>query len=136
MTHFAYEPEFEPELMSWESPVKDKKGIPAKEKSMGTAIIQTVETRFPHMAGKLRRLDVATPQTYKRYCHAYRGALMGFWPTRKGKQMHHTGQSKGLNNILLSSQWLQPPGGLPVAVITGKDTIMLLCKPEKKKFVL
>jgi len=49
--------------------------------------------------------------------------------------MVHNGRIKGLNNIFLSGQWLQPPGGLPVALITGKDTIMRLCKQEKKPFI-
>ncbi len=33
--------------------------------------------------------------------------------------------------MMLSGQWLQPPGGLPVTLITGKDTIMRLCKKRK-----
>ena len=59
---------------------------------------------------------------------------MGFWPTLSGKALAHTGHIKGLDNMMLSGQWLQPPGGLPTAVITGKDTIMRLCKKEKKVF--
>jgi len=35
---------------------------------------------------------------------------------------------------MLSGQWLQPPGGLPTALITGKDTVMRICKREKVKF--
>jgi phytoene dehydrogenase-like protein len=90
-----------------------------------------METRFPEMAGKLKLLDVASPQTYERYCNAYRGAFMAFWPTLKGKQLAHSGQIRGLDNFVLSGQWLQPPGGLPIALITGKDTIMRLCRKEK-----
>ena len=93
-----------------------------------------MEIRFPQMSGKLKLLDVASPQTYERYCNAYRGAFMGFWPTIPGKSLAHTGKIKGLKNIVLSGQWLQPPGGLPVALITGKDTIMRLCKKVKKEF--
>ncbi|HYE09353.1 MAG TPA: NAD(P)/FAD-dependent oxidoreductase, partial [Patescibacteria group bacterium] len=94
-----------------------------------------METRFPNMKGKLKLLDVATPQTYVRYCNAYRGAFMAFWPTITGKALVHKGYIKGLNNIVLSGQWLQPPGGLPTALITGKDTIMRLCKQEKQSFI-
>lgn len=48
--------------------------------------------------------------------------------------MEHNGRINGLDNIHLSGQWLQPPGGLPEAVITGKDTIMRICKQEKRPF--
>lgn len=46
----------------------------------GKEVIKAVETHFPHMQGKLTPLDVVTPQTYQKYCNAYRGAFMAFWP--------------------------------------------------------
>ncbi|MFP4016389.1 MAG: phytoene desaturase family protein [Halanaerobiales bacterium] len=151
MTHYAYEPEFAPdghtvitfainqfesELDCWEELVKDIERYNEEKARIGKCVIQAVESRFPHMKGKLKVLDVASPQTYARYCNAYRGAFMGFWPTLQGKEMQHTGKIKGLSNIFLSGQWLQPPGGLPTALITGKDTIMRLCKKERKEFLL
>jgi len=149
MTHYAYEKEFapkghsvvtfainqfEPELTAWEKLVKDKEQYKQEKNRIGREVIKAMETRFPYMKGKLKLLDVASPQTYQRYCNAYRGAFMGFWPTLSGKSLTHTGKIKGLKNLMLSGQWLQPPGGLPVALITGKDTIMRLCKKEKIKF--
>jgi phytoene dehydrogenase-like protein len=150
MTHYAYEPDFAPkghtvitfainqfesELEMWEALVNDRDAYTQEKTRIGEAVIQAMETRFPHMKGKLKLLDVATPQTYVRYCNAYRGAFMGFWPTIPGKSLVHTGHIKGLNNMVLSGQWLQPPGGLPVALTTGKDSIMRLCKRLKRPFV-
>jgi phytoene dehydrogenase-like protein len=150
MTHYDYEPDFapgghtaitfainqfQPELDMWEALAHDKEAYNLEKMRIGEAVIQAMETRFPHMIGKLKLLDVATPQTYAKYCNAYRGAFMGFWPTIPGKSLVHTGKIKGLNNMVLSGQWLQPPGGLPVAVMTGKDTIMRLCKRLKRPFV-
>jgi len=150
MTHYAYEPDFapkghtaitfainqfQPELDAWDILAKDRNAYSLEKNRIGNEIIRAMERRFSHMEGKLKVLDVATPQTYKRYCNAYRGAFMGFWPTIHGKMMAHSGHIKGLNNIFLSGQWLQPPGGLPVAVVTGKDTIMRLCKREKQIFI-
>ncbi len=150
MTHYAYEPsfapyghtvitfainQFQPELIEWEVLGKDREAYNREKKRIGEVVIRAMETRFPHMTGKLKLLDVATPQTYERYCNAYRGAFMGFWPTIPGKALAHTGRIKGLSNIVLSGQWLQPPGGLPIALITGKDTIMRLCKILKQPFI-
>lgn len=119
MTHYTHEPEFAPEghtvitiainqfvveLEKWESLVQDKKAYHKEKGRMGEAIVKALEIRFPYMVGHLKLLDVATPQTYKRYCNAYCGAFMGFWPTPKGKQMAHTGRIKGLDNMLLSGQ--------------------------------
>lgn len=151
MTHYGYEPDFapeghtvvtfainqfRPELEEWERLAKHKEAYNKEKARIGEAVILGMETRFPHMKGKLKLLDVATPQTYVRYCNAYRGAFMAFWPTISGKSLVHTGHIKGLDNLVLSGQWLQPPGGLPNALITGKDTIMRLCKKEKRQFVI
>jgi len=150
MTHYAYEPDFAPqghtvitfainqfqdELEAWEALYKDKEAYKKEKKRIGEAVIKAMENRFPHIVGKLKLLDVASPQTYEHYCNAYRGAFMGFWPTLRGKSLQHTGRIKGLKNMVLSGQWLQPPGGLPIAVITGKDTIMRLCKKLKRPFI-
>lgn len=150
MTHYGYEPDFapvgytavtfainqfQPELENWEMLVQDKEAYNKEKNRIGQEVIRSMETRFPEMVGRLKLLDVASPQTYERYCNAYRGAFMAFWPTLKGKRLAHTGQIRGLDNLVLSGQWLQPPGGLPVALITGKDTIMRLCKKVKQPFV-
>jgi phytoene desaturase len=145
MTHYGYEKDFapvghtvitfainqfQPELDCWDVLDKDKEAYKVEKSRIGAAVIKATETRFPHMKGKLKLLDVASPKTYEHYCNAYRGAFMGFWPTLRGKTLSHTGRIRGLKNIFLSGQWLQPPGGLPVALITGKDTIMRLCRRE------
>ncbi len=150
MTHYAYESDFapqghtaitiainqfQPELNDWEALKKDTEAYTREKTRIGEAVIQAMEARFPEMTGKLKLLDVATPQTYERYCNAYRGAFMGFWPTIPGKSLVHSGKIKGVKNIVLTGQWLQPPGGLPVALVTGKDTIMRLCKKTRRPFL-
>ncbi len=150
MTHYQHEPAFAPDghtlitcsinqfhsdYEAWHALAKDSRAYRREKARIGEEVVQAIETRFPRMGGKLKVLDVTTPKTYERYCNAYRGAFMPFLPTVRGKMMDHPGCIKGLDNILLSGQWLQPPGGLPVALITGKDTIMRLCKKEKKQFI-
>ena len=151
MTHYNYEPDFapeghtvitfainqyEPELEKWEKLANDRSAYNDEKNRIGAAIISAMENRFPEMRGKLDLMDVASPQTYQRYCNAYRGAFMGFWPTLQGKELNHSGEINGLDNIWLSGQWLQPPGGLPTALITGKDTIMRICKQDKLDFTV
>jgi phytoene dehydrogenase-like protein len=151
MTHYSYEktfaPEghsvmtfainqFLPELEYWQELSKNNLLYQKKKQEIGKFVLSETEKRFPEMKGKLILLDVATPKTYERYCNAYLGAFMGFMPTTKGKPLNHNGKIRGINNLLISGQWLQPPGGLPVALLTGKDTIMRLCKMDKKTFTL
>lgn len=150
MTHYGYEPEFAPEghtvitcainqfhedIDAWFALARDREAYRREKKRIGQEVLRCIQERFPHMEGKLKVLDVATPKTYERYCNAYRGAFMPFLPTVRGKMMEHTGNIKGLKNIFLSGQWLQTGGGLPAALITGKNTIMRLCKQEKRPFI-
>lgn len=108
-----------------------------KEEKLGLAnkIITCIEQRFPELTGKIEILDVATPVTYERYCGAYQGAWMSFVPTPKSEQMIHDGKIKGIKSLYMTGQWLMPPGGLPVALITGKWVIQRICEKEKVHFV-
>jgi phytoene desaturase len=150
ITHYSYEPnfapdghtlitcsinQFYPDYDAWHALYQYPNAYRREKTRIGQQVLGAIETRFPQMRGKLKLLDVATPKTFERYCNAYRGSFMSFLPTVDGKMMAHTGRIKGLQNILLSGQWLQPPGGLPVALITGKDTIMRLCKMRNQPFV-
>ncbi|UMZ72797.1 phytoene desaturase family protein [Natranaerofaba carboxydovora] len=150
MTHYGYEPNFAPkdrtvitvsinqyynDLIKWKSLSRESEEYQQEKARIGQEVKTRIEKKFPHMQGKLKVLDVATPKTFERYCNAYMGSFMAFHSTINGKMMNHSGKIKGLNNIFLSGQWLQPPGGLPNAVITGKDTIMRITKKKKKAFV-
>lgn len=145
ITHYHYEPcfapvghsvitvainQFEPELQRWQDLGERRDAYREEKTRIGKEVARALETRFPHMEGKLRVLDVATPHSYSRFCNAYKGAFMSFWPTIHGRPLNHTGRIGTIDNLFLSGQWLQPPGGLPVALVTGKDTIMRICRME------
>ncbi len=149
MTHYQHDSAFAPEghlLITcsinqfhadydfWHALAVDKQAYREEKSRIGQHVASAIEARFPQMQGKLKILDVVSPKTFERYCNAYRGSFMAFLPTVRGKELAHTGRVKSLSNIYLSGQWLQPPGGLPVALITGKDTIMRICKQEKQPF--
>lgn len=150
IAHFHHEPGYAPEghgvmicdinqfsddVDAWFALAKDKTAYRKEKHRIADAVRSAVEARLPELKGKITVLDTASPVTYQRYCNAYRGSFMGFWPTLKGKQMDHSGKIKGLKNFYISGQWLQPPGGLPTAVMTGKYTVMDICRKEKQRFV-
>ncbi len=143
MKHFSHEPGFAPEGHSlliydlnqfhedfdrWHDLSRDPEAYKQEKARIGQAVLSATEQRFPAMKGKLSVLDVVTPKTYQRYCNAYRGAFMAFFPTVKGKMMEHSGRIPGLENMVLAGQWVQPPGGLPTALLSGRAAIMRLCR--------
>ena len=41
----------------------------------------------------------------------------------------------GLADFYMAGQWIQPGGGLPTGVMTGRYVIQIICKKAKRKFV-
>ena len=60
---------------------------------------------------------------------------MSFVTTEETKGLMRKGLIKGLNNFVMAGQWIMSPGGLPIALFSGKHAACRLCKMEKKKFV-
>ncbi len=132
---YYYEPAFAPEgkmvLQSnfaqneedysyWESLYSDRTAYEQKKKEIAGQALERVVAEYPALAGKIRVLDVWTPMTYTRYCNSYKGAYMSFVTTKQAKSITVPGTIKGLKNVLLASQWLMGPGGLPTAAAMGK----------------
>ncbi len=149
LTNYDYEPDFAPEgktlfsvtinqfnddYEAWDNLSKEKEVYRKEKERIGREVVKAIANRFPEMDGKLKVLDVATPKTFERYCNSYRGGIIAFAPTLESKAMDHSGKVKGLKNIQLSGQWLQGTGGLPPALITGKASVMRLCKKGKISF--
>ena len=40
----------------------------------------------------------------------------------------------GLENFYMCGQWVQPGGGLPTSVMSGRRLLQALCKEDRKKF--
>ncbi|MDR2210985.1 MAG: NAD(P)/FAD-dependent oxidoreductase [Spirochaetaceae bacterium] len=147
MRHYAYQRDFAPpgcttltvafnqtaeDYAFWEALYTgDREKYRAEKNRIAGAIQERLEGRFPEFRGKMEFLDAASPATYHRYTGAYQGAWMSFMMTPKTKMMMHRGVVRGLQNFFLSGQWLQPPGGLPIAALYGKYTIQRICKQEK-----
>lgn len=147
--NFDYEPSFSPEGKSvlqtlliqyeddfdyWKKLYETDRESYKKEKLKAAEQIQKrIEKQFPKL-GTLSILDAVTPMSFYRFCGAYKGAYMSFILTPFVPKRSHRGRLIGVKNLYLAGQWLQPPGGLPNAVLTGKFAIQRLCKQEKVKF--
>ena len=95
-------------------------------------ITNRIEKQFPRLKGELEFLDAWTPLTYERYCNAYHGSYMSFVTTPKGKQIRMKGTIKGIKNLYVAGQWTNSPGGLPVAVASGKFAVQRILKKQKR----
>lgn len=95
-------------------------------------ITARIEKLFPDFKGEAELLDAWTPLTYERYCNAYHGSYMSFIMTPMGKQLNLKGTLSGIKNVFLAGQWTSSPGGLPIAVVSGKFAVQRLLKKQHR----
>lgn len=146
VSSYDYEPDFAPEgkcviqtsfvqkeedYRYWMELYADKDKYYGKKTETGEEARKRLVERYPLLEGKIRVLDIWTPVTYCNYTNAYHGSYMSFIITKSGKNSIVPGKIKGLENVMLASQWLMAPGGLPGAAAMGKFAAQRIMKKEK-----
>jgi phytoene dehydrogenase-like protein len=102
-----------------------------EKERIGAWVIKNLAPVFPQLESHLDMIDIATPLTFHRYCHTYKGAYMSFLPAAHARQEFNRGRIKGIKNLYLAGQWVAPTGGLPMAAATGKFAIQRICRKER-----
>ena len=95
----------------------------AEKHRIAEVIKERIVKKYPELEGKLTLLGTYTPVTFERWCGAYKGAYMSFYGRKGYKSLYVKNKIKGLNNVFLAGQWLQPNGGLPIAAASGKFVV-------------
>lgn len=119
----------------WKNLRKNPSEYNKYKEDVAKAVTSRIIKHIPEIKESIELLDVATPITLNRYTNATRGAYMGFLFTHKKKMFAYNGHVPGLKNFYLSGQWLQAPGGLPLAMANGKFAIQRICKKEKLNYI-
>ena len=101
-----------------------------KKEELAAALTERIVKEFPELEGRIELLDCWTPLTYSRYCNAYHGSYMGFVTTVGSKQCRFKGVVKGLDNLMVAGQWVMSPGGLPIALVSGKFAVQRILKKQ------
>jgi phytoene dehydrogenase-like protein len=116
----------------WRELYRDRAAYREKKAEIAGNIQRLIEERFPAYAGALRLLDTWTPMTYQRYCNAYKGYNQSFTITKASAKGAATPEPwiPGLSNVILCGQWMNMPGGVPSAAISGKFAIQRILRRE------
>ena len=111
----------------------DKRAYQKKKQELSDMIQRLIEEHFPQLKDKLKCIDVWTPATYRRYTDTEIGSWMSFALPSKMFPLRAGNAVGGLSNVVLATQWQQPPGGLPIAAEGGKLAIQTILKKERRK---
>ncbi len=104
-----------------------------EKKRVAETVIRDIGMKYPQIKEKMAVWDVATPLTYERYLGSYKGSWMTV--TKKGQEnVRYPGKSESVKNLYFAGQRLTPPGGLPVALTTGRTAVQYLCLDTDTEF--
>lgn len=122
--------EKEPQFLYWKNLREtDKAAYDAAKQKAADEILERLLDRVPSLKGKLSNLDSWTPYTYTRYCNSYMGNFMTFITTKHSSNLFNIkGTLRGLENVVLAGQWLSMPGGLPMAMTSGKFAVQRILR--------
>jgi phytoene dehydrogenase-like protein len=80
--------------------------------------------------------DVATPLTYWNMARSWRGAYEGWIPNSGSFFGQVDKRLTGLRGFYMAGQWVEPGGGIPLAVMSGRQAVQLICADEHHEFAV
>ncbi len=97
-------------------------------------VIEALEERFGNIKSNVEVTDVSTPSSLIRYTGNWKGSIEG-WNPGPGTMMLRINKTlPGLKNFYMIGQWVEPGGGLPPALMSGRNVAQIICKKDRKRF--
>ncbi|HVZ80226.1 MAG TPA: NAD(P)/FAD-dependent oxidoreductase [bacterium] len=144
--HYAHDPtlaprgrtivkvSFQTDYGYWKALHADPARYEAEKHGLSRKVLALLDKRFLGITSQVEVTDVATPTTFERYTHNWRGSIEGWLPDLKSFLKPLPKTLKGLRGLYFAGQWVQPGGGLPTCLMTGKDIIKRICREDGKAF--
>lgn len=97
-------------------------------------VLECLDRHLPGLKKNVEMSDIATPLTYWRHCRAWRGAFEG-WLPGTNVMKHVPKELPGLDGFYMAGQWVEPGGGVPTAIMSGKHVVQIVCAALDRDFV-
>jgi phytoene dehydrogenase-like protein len=79
-------------------------------------------------------IDVSTPSTVMRYTDNWKGSFEGWLLTPRMGLRRMKKVLPGLKQFYMAGQWVEPGGGLPGGLLSGRNVTQFICKKDGKRF--
>ena len=113
---------------------KDRPRYDAEKERFAADVLAQLETYLPGITSQVEATDVATPYTFWHYTRNYRGSFEGWMMTPETFRTRVEKSLPGLNNFHMAGQWVEPGGGIPSAIFSGRNLVKRLCRRDGKEF--
>ena len=111
----------------------------AEKERVAGQVVEGLAGVLPGLAGAVEMVDVATPYTWQRYTRNDQGASKGWLltPGNTGRAAFRALSQTlpGLENFYMAGQWVEPGGGVPQALLSGRRAVQIVCRRERTPFV-
>jgi phytoene dehydrogenase-like protein len=116
----------------WKNAKQSSRYEEEKER-LAVQISRAICQKYPEAEGKIEVIDISTPLTYERYTGAYRGSWMSVM--KPGQKMNrYPGFSEDIKGLYYAGHRMTTPGGLPVAVESGRRAAQMVCRQFDVEF--
>jgi len=114
---------------------KDSRKYREEKKRISNRVIEVLEDKFGIIKKNVEVTDVSTPASVIRYTGNWKGSFEGWvlTPELGFGQMDKT--LPGLDKFYMIGQWVEPGGGLPPALMSGRAVAQMICKKDEKEFI-
>ncbi|MCX5779522.1 MAG: NAD(P)/FAD-dependent oxidoreductase, partial [Firmicutes bacterium] len=119
---------------AWMELEKDEIAYAAEKARVAAQVLERLEELYPGTAPKVEVTDVATPFTFWHYTRNYRASYEGWLMTKTAVQTMLPKTLPGLSNFYMAGQWVEPGGGIPPVLYSGRNVVKILCKKEGRPF--
>ncbi len=112
----------------------DSKKYREEKKKISDRVTEILENKFGDIKKNVEVTDVSTPASVIRYTGNWQGSFEGWilTPELGFGQMDKT--LPGLDKFYMIGQWVEPGGGLPPALMSGRAVAQMICKDDHKEF--
>ncbi len=113
----------------------DKVRYQSEKDRIAKEVIDILERKIGNIKNNIEEVDVSTPATVIRYTNNWKGSYEGWLPTKQTGIQGINKTLPGLDSFYMIGQWVEIGGGVPAALISGRNVTQIICKKDKKKFI-
>jgi phytoene dehydrogenase-like protein len=106
----------------------------AEKERIAAEVIGVLEEKMGNIKNHVEMTDISTPATVMRYTNNWKGSLEGWLLSPKVGFTRMSKTLPGLDNFYMIGQWVEPGGGLPPAIQSGRNVAQIICTKDKKRF--
>ncbi len=105
-----------------------------EKKRIADEVIKLLDSKFGNIKKYVEVTDVSTPASVIRYTANWKGSFEGWilTPELGFGQMDKT--LPGLDKFYMIGQWVEPGGGIPPAMMSGRAVAQMICRDDHKEF--